>query len=461
MLRELGRGSIVALVLFGTACIQGGGRTPLDNVGVVDQKPDAGAPPVGGAGAGVIVVGGAGAGGAGGSSIGGGGADAGDVGGIGGVFGGAAGQGPGPAGRGTSFGASIAYPTAQNASAVAVGDLDGDGAPDLAVANYGANQASDGSVSVLLNHGDGTFASAVRYDVFASPQNIALADLDGDGRLDVVVSNVNGTNVIVLMNAGKGTLGAPTSYAAGRYPQAIAAHDLDGDGRPDVLVVTGEGTLCVLMNAGGGRLAPPVTYATGGQASSLAVGDLNEDGKADVAVSNSGNGGAPGNIGVRLNLGGGALSDLSSYQLDKPFYAKSIAIGDMNHDGHPDLVAGGYAFEQGLAGRIDVFSNLGKGAFSAAVGFAASSEPVSIVVADFDRDGALDVAAANYQMVGQSAAIMLLNTGDGGLGQPTSYPVGQASMALADGDLNRDGWIDLVTADELSGVTVLLNSGGR
>jgi hypothetical protein len=444
------RVSILLLALGGVACIQGG-RAPLSG-GVVEQKPgagpDAGSPPLAGAGGSPPLAG-----------VGGSPPLAGAAGGVT-VVGGA---GVGGAGGGPLFGAAVTYATAINASSIAIGDLDGDGALDLAVANYGDNQAMNGSVSVLLNRGNGTFAPATSFDVFASPQSIALADLDGDGRTDVIVSNTSGNDVITLRNTGKGTLGPPVSYAAGRYPQAVAASDMNGDGKPDVLVVSDAGTLNVLKNLGGGTLAGPVSYSTGGQASFLAVGDLNGDGKDDVAMSNSGNGGAPGNLGVRLNLGDGTLSGISSFGLDTPFYARSVAIGDMNGDGHPDLVVGGWwSSDQGIQGRVDVFSNDGKASFTAPASYAATStEPVALVVADFDRDGAPDVAAASYQMTGQSAAILMRDTGVG-LGPAVSYPAGTFAQAVAAGDLDRDGWIDLVIVDSSpGGVSVLLNTGGH
>jgi hypothetical protein len=500
MVTETGIMSLILLALAGAAC-SGDGRTPLGTVG--NRDPGSSTPtggsggsstPTGGSGGGWsiptggngggwsiptggyggdTVVGGAGAGGIGGATV----CDPAGFGGNGGFvvngpygcggFGGFS-SGPGGYGGGTGwppvgtlFAQATPYATGQSASAVALGDLDGDGSLDIAVAN-------NGTVSVLLNLGDGTFAPAASYDVFASPQSIALADFDGDGKLDVVVSNTNGGyfnggNLIILTNTGKGVLGPPTSYAAGRYPQALAARDMNGDKRPDILVVTDAGTLSLLINLGSGRFAAPVPYATGGEASAIAIGDINQDGKDDVAISNMGNGGAPGNVGVRMGGGDGTLAEISNYQLDAALWARSVAIADMNRDGHPDLIVSGYGdFGQPVQGRIDVLDNQGMGSFSTAVGYAAANEPWALAVADFDHDGAPDVAAINPAMVGQSAVLLLLNDGSGKLAPPSSYPVGNSSLALAAGDLNHDGWIDLVTADGYPGqVSVLLNKAGR
>ena len=129
-----------------------------------------------------------------------------------------------------TFKPAVGFDAGTNPSSVARGDLDGDGAVDLVVANFGSD-----SISVLSGRGDGSFRAPRNYTVGESPRDIEVADLDGDGAPDVVTANANSNDVSLLLNSGSGTLGAAISLQVGTAPFSIARGDLNGDGRPDLV----------------------------------------------------------------------------------------------------------------------------------------------------------------------------------------------------------------------------------
>lgn len=149
------------------------------------------------------------------------------------------------------------YPAGRDVQAVAVGDLDGDGRPDLAAANYHSD-----SVSVLLNAGRGSFRGRRDYLVAAGPSSVVVADLNGDGKLDVVTLSPWAGAVSVLLNQGNGTFEPRRDYPTGAEPFALAAGDLDGDGDPDLVTANYDfpGTVSVLLNKGTG--ASPTTASS-------------------------------------------------------------------------------------------------------------------------------------------------------------------------------------------------------
>jgi FG-GAP-like repeat/Concanavalin A-like lectin/glucanases superfamily/PASTA domain len=166
---------------------------------------------------------------------------------------------------------------------VAVGDLNADGRPDLVTANLEAN-----SVSLLLNLGGGRFGPRPRINlpVGRSPTDVAIGDLNGDGRPDIVTSNLDANTVSVLLNGGDGNFRARNDYSAGGDPRSLAIADLDGDGRPDIVTVNAQAsTASVLRNDGNGVPQPARDYAVGSRPVSVATSDLNGDGRPDVAAA--------------------------------------------------------------------------------------------------------------------------------------------------------------------------------
>src|SRR5207302_408575 len=181
------------------------------------------------------------------------------------------------------FQPAINYASGPNPQSVAVGDFNGDGNLDLAVANWGG---TNGTVSALLGNGDGTFQTAVNYAAGLNSISIAVSDFNGDGKLDLVVANSGSTNISVLLGNGDGTFRPAVNYGAETAPYSVAVGDFNDDGKLDVAVAnagsgyyqTG-GNVSVLLGNGDGTFQPAINYSAGVGPYSVAVGDFNGDGK--------------------------------------------------------------------------------------------------------------------------------------------------------------------------------------
>jgi hypothetical protein len=341
---------------------------------------------------------------------------------------------------------------------VAVGDFNGDGKPDLAVANYGSD-----TVSVLLGQGDGTFLPAVNYAAGGAPWSVAVGDFNGDGIADLAVAN-QGTppsysngSVSVLLGKGDGTFLTAVSYAAGYQPVSVAVGDFNGDGKQDLAVANygyygnGQG-VSVLLGNGDGTFLTAVNYPGGIQPSAVAVGDFNGDGKQDLAVANETN---PGTVSVLLGHGDGTFLTAQSYAAG--VYPQSVAVGDFNGDGILDLAVANFAYY----GTVSVLLGKGDGTFLTAVTYPTAGKwPRSVAVGDFNGDGKQDLAVANqgdYYGNGQGVSVLLGN-GNGTFQAPLAFGIDTHPTAVAVGDFNGDGKPDLAVASS-SGVSVLLGKG--
>ncbi len=288
------------------------------------------------------------------------------------------------------FSASIGTPLVSSVTSVVVGDFNHDGKMDIAASGTHTNEG----VSVLMGNGDGSFSSPVLYNAGSSPTALALGDLNGDGVLDLVVANdnpnVQGT-VSVLLGKGNGTFGSPQSFAAGRQTTSVAVGDFNLDGKVDVVATNFlSGGVTVFLGNGDGTLQNPVSYRTGSGPRSIAVGDLNADGKPDLVVANS----RTDKISVLLGNGDGTFQKAVNFSAEhKPNF---VAIADINGDGKLDVIATlSYTASHGN-GSMAILPGNGDGTLQAPTYYGTGLLPRSLVVGDFNGDGLPDVATGNY-----------------------------------------------------------------
>src|SRR5437867_1181018 len=244
-----------------------------------------------------------------------------------------------------------------------------------------------------------SFNPAVSFVAGALPITVGVADVNGDGKLDLLTVNTGANTVSVLLGNGAGTFGPKTDFATGAVPHGLAIADLDGDGNPDLIVAnTGANTVSVLLGTGTGTFAPAMDFPTGAAPFFVAVGDLNRDGIPDLVVVNVG----ADTVSVLLGVGDGTLG----LKTDFPVGAgpRSVAIGDVNEDGILDLVVANFG-----SNTISVLLGTGTGSFAAKTDLATGpgTGPFSVAIEDLNGNGQHDLAVAN---VNANTVSVFLNT---------------------------------------------------
>ncbi|MDQ6733636.1 MAG: FG-GAP-like repeat-containing protein [Nitrospirota bacterium] len=326
-----------------------------------------------------------------------------------------------------------------NARSIASGDFNGDGVPDLAVADEVGN-----NLGVLLGNDNGTFQTQVSYSAGISPQSIATGDFNNDGALDLVLANTGENTVSVLLGNGDGTFRTQVKYTVGNGPAGVRVSDFNADGNLDLAVVNGtDGTVSVLLGNGDGTFQTEATYPVGHAPDALAIADFNEDSKPDVAVANSGDG----TIGVLLGVGDGTLHPQVIYSVGSG--PNAVAASDLNADGKPDLTV-----VNGNDHDVSILLGNGDGTFQNQVTYAVGTAPNSVAAADLNGDGKPDLAVANG---GDIDVGVLFGNGDGTFQGQVTYGVNAGPSSVVIGDFNTDGFPDIAVAAGNS-VNVLLNS---
>jgi hypothetical protein len=340
--------------------------------------------------------------------------------------------------------------TYAGSGALFVGDFNQDSKPDLLT--------SDGTMNI--GQGDGTFITGTRVKIPTGLSVVTVADFNGDRKLDLLVANLcttsscSSTTASLLLGNGDGTFqtGAVVALSAADL-QVVGAADLNGDGKADVVGVFGDGTVQVFLNDGGGSLASGVAYLSGASLSyELALGDFNEDKITDIAVST--NGGDPntqfgGQQNVFLGNGDGTFqSAKSSLGPNAPY---SAVTADLNQDGNLDLAVGDCNLIYGCT--VYIFLGVGDGTWQSPIELFPATSPDAelsqgpIAVSDLNGDGKWDLIVQTSGTVPQVGGHIFLGNGDGTFPKTASYSMDnstlQASVWIAIADFNGDAKPDI------------------
>jgi hypothetical protein len=334
-----------------------------------------------------------------------------------------------------SFSGPPIYPVGNGSDvrSIASADFDGDGRPDLAVAD---DESS--TVIVFIGVARGVPAVSHTYNVGTHPLSVAAGDFNGDGKQDLATANDSTNNLTLLLGDGAGVFSAGGSFAVGQSPRAIAVGDFNGDGRADAAVATLGGTT-VLRGSSGGFSAP---LSFPGAYSFITTVDFNSDGKLDLGLGT--------NNSIEIRLGDGA-GQFTPPACGAGPGANGIAMGDLNGDGKPDLV-GAYV----LAGKIQIMLNNGLGCLGppVSVDVLNAGRPRYPSLGDLNGDGKLDIVAGTT---------VLVNDGSGNFGAPVYYGSGSTGQEPGANtlvvDFDGDGKLDIATAGSGS-VGILFGDGG-
>ena len=349
----------------------------------------------------------------------------------------------------TLFGPDCVY----GGYALAAGDFNGDGLLDIAIWGLN-NQNGLSQIEIFLGNGAGAFTYSNTYTAANSnsfnpgSSSIVAADVNGDGKADLVaLTPYNG--VFVFLGNGDGTFQTATNYpltvtAAPAF--AVAVADLNGDGKLDIAVYVDAG-IGVLLNTGSGKFGPTSYYATSGffaQGSGIAVGDLNKDGKPDIIIP--GAIAASGVVAVFLNQGNGTFAFKSFVDVGEPTY--QVALADINGDKKLDIIA------TDNYGEVWTFYGKGNGTFTdgPAYPLQGSMVPTGMIVADFNGDGALDLLEQNST---KPLGLVVLGRNDGSFQTSQFYVHANASSGhnIVTADFNGDGIPDVAYSWATSGST--------
>jgi uncharacterized protein (TIGR03437 family) len=346
-----------------------------------------------------------------------------------------------------TFQSPTQFPAGDYAFYLATADFNGDGALDVAITDVPATATGAGQVSVLLGKGDGTFATAKSYPVGRFPATIVADDFNGDGKVDLVAldsSTEAGNKVWFLPGNGDGTFGLAVATASSTGTGYLAYTDLNHDGKLDLVIADQfASAAAVMLGNGDGSFQPSNEYVVSAQPVSIAAIPM-DDGNTLILTGDSADGNLISNF-VASN-GTAAMPVLQTLGMGPA----AIATGDLNGDHQPDLV-----ITDPATGGIYVELATGKGQFGSPVTYSLGTQPGAVAIADVNGDGKPDVIAADATGID-----VLLGNGNGKLGAVNTFPASGSLSSITIVDFNGDGKPDVAAASAAGGnVSVFLGNG--
>jgi hypothetical protein len=336
------------------------------------------------------------------------------------------------------FAPAITYAVGGSPTHVAVADVNNDGKPDL----ISANNNSD-TLTVLTNNGSGVFGSNATLNVGSGPSFVlAVTNVDGQGHMALISANSASTNLTVLTNNNSGVFGFKATLNVGLQPECVAVvTNFDGHGHMALVSANaGSNTLSVLTNNGSGVFGSNATLNVGNFPWFVATADVNGDGKPDLISANL----FGQTLTVLTNNGSGVFGFNATVSVGDLVYR--LAATDVNGDGKVDLISANY-----FNGSLTLFTNNGSGVFGFNATLPVGGGPTYVVAADINGDGKMDLVSANYA---SGTLTVLTNNGTGTFGSYATLNAGANLQSVAAADVNGGGKLDLITANYNSSPTL-------
>jgi predicted nucleotidyltransferase len=339
---------------------------------------------------------------------------------------------------------------------VAIADVNHDYRLDIIVANYGTK-----TVGLFLGLGDGSFTSQTILDIGhdSQPYSVTSGDLNSDTHMDIVVVASNTNKMIVLLGSGNGFFSLSRDYFTGNNssPRSAIISDFNNDTKVDIAVAAyGTSRVIVFFGRGNGLFFDHTVFYTSvdSQPYTMAGGDFNNDSQLDlVTVSYDYN-----FVDIVLTYRNYSFLNQITYSTtDKVASAKYIVAADMNNDNRPDVIVANYDTSQ-----LDVFLSYDNGTFASPISFSTGTDtgPLSVAVGDFNNDSRLDILVANNKT---ASIVIFLGYGNGSLMNPMSYAIKTKAQPVSVdvGDLNKDGRLDIVVANYITGNLIIFYGVGN
>jgi Ca2+-binding RTX toxin-like protein len=351
-------------------------------------------------------------------------------------------------GNATTFASKVDFASGINPHSVSLGDFNGDGKVDLAVTNLSIN-----TVSVLLRNATNTgFDPKVDFATGLEPRSVSIGDFNGDGKADLAVANLtSGTVSVLLRNAANTGFDPKVDFTTGSYPISVSVGDFNGDGKADLAVANlSSDTVSVLLrNAANTGFDPKVDLVTS-RPFSVSAGDFNGDGKTDLVVSDAYS---------NHNTVSVLLRNAANTGFESQVYlagSKQVSVGDFNGDGKVDI-----AVDNFYSDKISVLlRNATNTGFDPIVNVSTGSTPDLMdftSVGDINGDGKTDLVVVNA--ISNTVSVILRNAANNGFDPKIDFITGSYPHSVSVGDVNGDGKVDLTVANfSDQTLSVLLNN---